>query len=1006
MMKRIHAYGYALLLVLLMGTRAMSQSAVSGKVTDGKTKEALIGVSVTIKGTTTGTITDVEGNYTIQATPANELVYSYIGYLPQTIVVGNQTTLNVTLEEDSKSLEELVVVGYGVTQKRDLTGAVGTVDAKQLKDLPVSRVDQALQGRAAGVLVTSANGSPGARSTIRIRGGNSIKADNEPLYVIDGFIVGTDFNLNNINTNDIASIEVLKDATAISIYGTRGANGVILVTTKSGDSFKGGKPNVSVNLYRGVQSLARKIDYLDGFERADYGTEFAKNSSSVDPFADKSEVANTDWQDLISQNGAISNMDVSVGGNTKDLNYYVSANYFNQEGIIKGTGLERYSLRANLDFKLSSKVKAGIRLNGSFLKTDNDKVDLWAMRLALTSYPAYYPDGTTFWDQNIVQGGPLRNPLADVSLRTDFTYGTNLLTTAYVEYSPWKNVTLRSTIGPKINWGKTNQFDPGNLPDRAAAQQGGFAKIENNFSYDILQENTVTFNKDFNANNRINLLAGFTWQKGLNETASAQTQGLSINAISYDNLSLGDPLSYRIGSDLKNSRQLVSWLARANYTLNDKYIFTAVGRVDGASVYSGSNNAYAFFPSVAFAWRIIDESFMKNQRVFSNLKLRSSFGSAGKESIDPYSTLAVLQNNILVFNDTQTVGIQRGRPANPKLKWETTDQLDVGLEFGFLNNRISGEIDYYYKKTKDLLLARQIPKVTGFDTKLENIGSIQNQGLEFLLNTINVDKRDFSWKSTLTLSGNRSKVLNLAGVDEIIIYNLEQGGPGAKLITGRPVGVFTGVQYLGTYKSEEEIKSDGNLGIRQVVGGPRFKDTNGDGKINNDDHVEMGNPEPTIFGGMNNSFRYKNFTLDLFLQGTLGNDIYHEYNQQGFFGLSETNVYAEQRNRWSPTNPNSNIPKAGGIASLSDVVSNSAMLEDGSHLRLKTLKVEYNLPLQSKVIKGLSVYAVGSNVFLLSKFRGYDPESTRFGANSTVRGIIRNQYPNAKTYTLGLKANF
>lgn len=993
-----------ILILLFLCFKVSAQSGISGKVLD-RNGEPLIGVSVTLKGTSIGSITDLEGKFTIKASTTDELVFTYVGYLPQTISVGNKTIIDVTMEEDSKVLDEVVVVGYGVTRKKDLTGAVGTIDSKQLNNVPASRVDQALQGRAAGVLVTSANGSPGARSTIRIRGGNSINANNEPLYVIDGFIVGTDFNLNNINTNDIESLEVLKDATAISIYGTRGANGVIMVTTKSGDAFKGSKPTVGINLYSGVQTMARKIAYLNGPDRAQYGTDFAKNSNSADPFANKSEVANTDWQDLISQTAAITNADISVGGNTKAVNYYVSTNYFKQDGIIKGTGLERYNLRTNLDFKLNSKLKAGIRMNGSFVKTQNDKVDLWDMRLVLTSYPLAYPNGA-FWDQNIVQGGALRNPMADIALRTDFTYNTNILTTAYVEYNPWKNITIRSTIGPKITFSKTNQFFSGDLPTRAAAKQGGFAQIANGFGFDLLQENTVTYNKEINKNNRLNLLGGFTWQKGSDESFYAQTQGLTINAINYDNLSLGDPLSYRIGSGFSNSRQLVSWLARANYTFKDKYMFTAVGRVDGASVYAGSNNAYAFFPSVAFAWRIIDEPFMKNQNLFSNLKLRTSFGSAGKESIDPYSTLAVLKNNILVFNDAQAIGIQRGRPANPELKWETTEQLDIGLEFGFLNNRISGEIDYYHKKTKDLLLARQIPKVTGFDTKLENIGSIQNQGLELIINSVNVNKKDFGWKSTLTLSGNRSKVLNLAGVNEIIIYSLEQGGPGAKLITGQPVGVFTGVQYLGTYKSQEEITADGNLGIRQVVGGPRFKDSNGDGKINNDDHVVMGNPEPKVFGGINNSFRYKNFTLDAFFQGTLGNDIYHEYNQQGFFGLSEVNVYAEQKNRWTPENPTSNIPKAGGVASLSDVISNSAMLEDGSHLRLKTLRLEYVIPVKSKVISNLSVYSMGTNVLLFSKFRGYDPESTRFGTNSTVRGIVRNQYPNAKTYTFGLKANF
>lgn len=317
------------------------------------------------------------------------------------------------------------------------------------------------------------------------------------------------------------------------------------------------------------------------------------------------------------------------------------------------------------------------------------------------------------------------------------------MATTYVEFNPFKNITIRSTIGPKINWSKRNEFDPGTLPQRATAQTGGFGNISSSFEYDILQENTISWNKEFHKDNRLDILGGFTWQKGARESMFAQTQGISIDAISYDDLSLGDPLTYRVGSGFNNSRQLVSWLSRANYAFKNRYLFTVVGRVDGASVYSGSNNTYAFFPSAAAAWRIIEEPLLKNQKLFSNLKLRASYGSAGKESISPYNTLAVLDNNVLIFNDTQAIGIQRGRPANPDLKWETTDQLDIGLEFGFLNNRITGEIDYYYKKTRDLLLARQIPRATGFNTKLENIGSIQNQGLELMINSVNVNQKDF-----------------------------------------------------------------------------------------------------------------------------------------------------------------------------------------------------------------------------------------------------------------------
>lgn len=1006
MKRKIPRINAIVLVLLLLSLGSYAQSQISGKVTD-ENDEGLIGVSVAVKGTTRGAITDVSGNYTITASPGEVIDFSSIGYQTQSITLGNQTVLNLTMTEDSEALDEVVVVGYGVTKKRDLTGAVGSVDAEQLENIPAPRVDQMLQGRAAGVQVTAVNGAPGARASIRIRGGNSVNADNEPLYVIDGFIVGTDFDLNTINPNDIESLEILKDATAISIYGTRGANGVILITTKSGKDAVKGQPKVSVNLYGGVQALARKIDFLDGPQRVAYGQELAEFAGEADPFADGSELGNTDWQDLVTQTAAIYNGDISLSGRTDAMNYFVSMNYFNQDGIIKGTGLERYNLRVNLDFKISKKLNAGIRFNGAYTDTENNKLDLWNMRETLTAFPVYYPDGTTYWDQNIVTGGVLRNPLADVELTTDFTLRTNLLTSAYIEFKPFKDVTIKSTIGPNVSWSRRNNYDPSLLPVRQAAQTGGLASINNSLGYDILQENTITWNKTFNQNHRLNMLGGFTWQKGASEFFSAQTQGISVDALGYDALELGDPETYRVASDFNDSRQLVSWFGRANYSLKDKYLFTAVGRVDGASVYSGSNNAYAFFPSAAFAWRIIDEPFMQNQNLFSNLKFRTSYGSSGKESISPYNTLAVLGSGTLIFNDTQQVGIRRGRPSNPDLRWETTDQLDIGLEFGFANNRVSGEIDYYYKKTRDLLLARQIPRATGFNTKLENIGSIQNQGLELVINSVNVDKGDFKWESTLTLSGNRSKVLDIAGVNEIIIYSLEQGGPGAKLIVNEPVGVFTGVEYLGTYKSQEEIDADGNLGVRQVVGGPRFKDENGDGIINNDDHVIMGNPEPLLFGGLNNSFSYKNFSVDIFLQGTYGNDIYNEFAQRAFFGRSTSNFYSETLDRWTPTNNTSDIPRAGSMVSIADIRSNSALLEDGSHLRLKNLRVGYDVPLSgSNSLKSMNVYMAGSNLFLLSSFRGYDPEANRLGTNSTVRGIIRGEYPNARVVTFGVRANF
>lgn len=990
------------------------EQTIRGTVTDQENGEPLPGVNVLVKSTTLGTVTDVDGNYTLNVPDDVEvLVFSSIGYATQEVEINGRTEINVSMAADVQSLEEVVVVGYGAVKKSDLTGSVAKVEGDALANIPSPRVDQLLQGRAPGVNITSVSGAPGARASIRIRGGNSVQGNNEPLYVIDGFIAGTDFNLSNINVNDIESVEILKDASAISIYGTRGANGVILITTKDGSGATGGRPNVSFNAYTGFQALARKIDFLNGAERAAYGSEYAEFSGESNPFVDESLIADTDWQEAVTQTAPISNMDLSIRGNTEKVNYYVSGNYLNQRGVIRESGLERYNVRANLDFKLAEWVRIGARINTAYRQNDNNLVDLWSARLALTSFPAYKEDGS-FWDENYVQGGPFRNPLADLALRTNQTLATNLLGNFYIEIEPIDGLVIRSTVGPQLNWSKQNIFDSGRLPFRAASQTGGRARIANTFNAQILQENTITYSKEINENHRFNIMGGFTWQKSRTEGFMAETEGLPNDGVSFDVLEVGNPESFRINSNFIDPFQIVSWIGRANYTLRDKYLLTFAGRVDGASRFSGANNEYAFFPSAAVAWRLSEEKFIQNLNVFDNLKLRASYGVSGSQAIDAFSTLAILDPEVLIFNNTQTIGVRRARPYNPELKWETTHQFDLGLEAGFFNNRLTFELDYYHKKTVDLLLNREIPRQTGFSQRLENIGSLQNQGLELLVNTVNVDRDNFHWATTLTLAGNRSKVLELGGVDEINIYNIDQGGPGAKLIVGEPVGVFTGLEYLGTWKTQAEIDQSGYDGLRTVVGGPRFRDTNGDGQISfNDDFYIIGNPEPDIFGGINNSFQWKDFTLDILFQGSLGNEVYNEYAQRGFFGRSDQNIYAVARNRWTEENPNSNIPRAGSAISIADVPSNSELVEDGSHLRLKNVRLAYQVPTSSVTwLNNLSLYVTGTNLFLWTDFRGYDPEATRIGPdsgdtfNSVIRGVIRAEYPNARTFTFGLNANF
>ena len=986
---------------------------VKGKVTDAATGEGLPGVTVVALRTGNGTVTDIEGKYSLIVEEGSTLAFSFIGYTTQEIPVGNRSVINVQLEEDVKSLEEVVVVGYGSVQKRDLTGAVAKIDGDELTNIPTPRVDQLLQGRAAGVNVTSTSGEPGARASIRIRGGNSIQGDNEPLFVIDGFIAGTDFNLNNINVNDIESIEILKDASAISIYGTRGANGVILITTKDGSGAVGGKPVLSFNTYTGMQTQARKIDFLNGAERAAYGSEYADFSGESNPFVDESLIGETDWQEMLTRTAPITNVDFSVRGNSEKVNYYVSANYLNQQGVIKNSGFERYNLRANFDFKLADWATFGARINTSFNQNDNNLVNLWEARLALTSFPAYKNDGS-FWDENYVQGGPFRNPLADLALSTDGTVGNNFLGNFYIELEPLKGLMIRSTLGPQLNWNKRNQFASGQLPFRAASQLGGYARVFNSFNKQILQENTVSYSKEINKNHRFNIMGGFTWQTSITENFSAETDGLPNDGVSFDLLEMGNPETFRINSNFVDPFQIVSWIGRGNYTLLDKYMFTVSGRVDGSSRFSGANNQYAFFPSAAFAWRLSDEPIIKDLGVFDNLKLRTSYGISGSQGIDAFSTKAILSPTILIFNNTQQNAVRQDRPSNPELRWETTSQLDLGIEAGFFKNRLTFELDYYYKKTEDLLLNREIPRQTGFNQRLENIGSLQNQGLELMINSVNVDNGNFQWSTTVSLAGNRSKVLDLGGVDEIIIYTLSQGGPGAKLIVGEPVGVFTGLEYLGTWKSQAEIDEFGYDGLRTVVGGPRFGDTDGDGQISdNDDFSIIGNPEPDVFGGINNSLQWKSFSLDVFFQGTLGNEVYNEFAQRGFFGRSDQNIYGSARNRWTEANPNSNIPRAGSAISIADIPSNSELVEDGSHLRLRNIRLGYQVPTEGlNWLSHLNLYVTGNNLFLWTDFRGYDPEASRIGPNSgdvfsnVIRGVVRAEYPYARTFTVGLNATF
>lgn len=973
--------------------------------------EPLIGVNILVKGTTRGTVTDYDGKFSIELAEGEEvLVFSYTGYQRLEVSVANRTMIDVVMTPDNALLEEVVVIGYGVQRKKDLTGSVSKVGGEDLENLPVARIDNMLQGRAAGVQVSQISGQPGAATTIRIRGGNSIQGNNEPLWVIDGVIVGTDYNLSNLNTNDIESIDILKDAVAVSIYGTRGANGVILVTTKSGAGAEG--THVSFNMYRGQQSMVTQVEFLNGQEHAIYANEDAEFRNSALPFPDLSAVPDVNWIDQVTQSAPVLNLDASVSGASENgkVNYYLSGNYFNQEGIVRASGIEKYIFRTNMDIKLSELFKVGFRVNVSNFRQENPKFNIDGLYLSTTPTRAIYDADGNFTALDPITDGITSNYEADIQLRQNHDQVTNILGSAYVEFTPLKNLVFKSTMSPELNSFKQNIFNPGALPNNAIIQNGGNARVNNSLQKSWINENTLSYNAAVGKADHLTLLAGFTLQKTQFESSFAQSQGLSNDVTGFNNLAFGaDPTRNEVGSSF-NSFQLVSYLGRANYSLNEKFLFTVVGRLDGSSRFAPGNK-YAFFPSAAFAWRLIEEDFIQSMDLFSNLKFRASYGLSGSQAIPSYRTLAVLNAANTTFGEVEKPGVVLGRPENPELKWETTRQLDLGLEMGFFDNRLAIEIDYYQKETKDLLLNAQLPRQTGFVSKLQNIGKVENKGVELLINSVNVRNSNFRWNTTLTISANRNKVVDLGGVDFInLVTPAQQGGTGARLIVGESVPVFTGVRYLGTWKSQEEIDAAG-IGGSQDVGGPHFEDTNGDGEVNEDDFIVLGSPQPDFYYGIGNTFTYKNFELDIFFQGTQGNEVFNSLTQTAFFGRPETTKYKETLNRWSPQNPTSDIPVAGSVASLSEIFNNSEMIEDGSHLRLKSLRLAYNFTGESlglKGVQGIQVYLAGSNLFVLSDFRLKDPETSQFSRNSDNLsfGFSRGQYPSSRIVSVGARVDF
>jgi TonB-linked SusC/RagA family outer membrane protein len=1004
---------------------AQQKKSITGRVTDNE-GVPIIGANIVEVGTTNGTVTDVDGNFTLSVEPTATIRISYIGYLEQSINTEGQSVFNITLLEDTQSLEELVVIGYGTVRKSDLTGAVSSVKAEELQSTPITSIDQGLGGRAAGVMVTQTSGMPGAVASIRVRGSSSLQGGNEPLYVIDGFPVynGSGFGntggnarysgLSTINPSDIESIEILKDASATSIYGARAANGVVLITTKSG---RRGTDIITFDATYGVQNVVKKIDVMNALEYAELSNEAYMNDGLAPPYNEaemqkiRQNPKGTDWQDEVFRTAPTQNYQLTFSGGDQKMIYSVSVNYINQEGIIRSSDFERYSGRINLDRNVLDNLRLGTNLTMSKTISNAVRTDAGGREGVASSAMKFNPILPVFIDEKLKIYTPVNspgivyaNPVATADEMIRENQAVRLLGNIFAEWEIIPDLKAKVSFGTDLFNTKFNTYIPSNI-----YESGGVASatINGDYTTNWLNENTLSWNKEINEDHRISLLGGITFQQNHYEGVTASSQDYVNDVLKYNSLQAG--ATYNQPSSSNTDWSLISYLGRANYNFKERYLFSLSARVDGSSRF-GTNNKYAFFPSGAFAWRLSEEDFIQDLGFFDNLKLRTSYGFTGNQEIGLYNSLPTLTSTTYTIGRALVTGFYPNKIPNPDLKWEKTSQLNVGLDIGLLNNRFRITSDYYYKKTTDLIYDVGVPFVSGFSTSLQNIGSVENQGWELAFESDNLTGQ-FEWTTNFNISFNRNKILELGGEDYKDVGEGDghlKTGSVHRLIVDEPIGLFYGYVFDGIFQNQAELDA-GPKSPTNWVGGRRYADLSGpegvpDGVVNATyDRTIIGDPNPDFFGGLTNTFYYKGFELNLFLQYSYGNDIFNYNAIELELPSGGQNVYADLVNRWKPDNASNQYPVATTNRSA---VFSSAYIEDGSYLKVKTLTLAYHFPeLKTRHLSGLKLYVTGNNLLTFTNYRGYDPEVSYQGATNLELGEDFGGYPQARTFLFGVSFN-
>ena len=991
---------------------------LSGRVIDAK-GEPIPGANISVKGTTIGTITDMDGNFSIDVNPNQILTISFIGYETKTIPVSNQKTLNVVLQETVNQLDELVVVSYGTQKKRDLTGSVSKIDAGELESFPVGQFAQKLQGQVAGVQINQSTGQPGKGMGFRIRGAASINGGSSPLFVVDGIPINMD--LSSINPDEIETFSILKDAAATSLYGSRAANGVVLITTKRG---KQGKTQVDVNASFGIQTLKglKTPDVMNGEEFAQYKKEYYEDAARYEGYTggvpeqyqNPSQYGTgTNWYDLLTRNAATQNYSISVTANKDKFNTAIVLGYFRQDGVMYNSNFERYSLRANNDYQVNDRLKLGLNIAPTLQIKNNQNTDggwqiLSAAFLADPTVNPYDENGEPILSLNSPGMFPQPNWIRVLHEKTSKTQDLALLSNAFAELDIWNGIKYKFQAGFDLGAKNYRDFTPSTAGGAmfTAPPQKASGRYNTNFHYSWTIENMLMYNHKF-GNHNIDALVGYSAQKYSNEYNQ-----LTATDFPSDDIPWMGAGATKNGDNNIEQWALASVIARANYSFKDRYLLQATFRRDGCSRF-GAGNKYANFPSISAGWIVSDEAFMEPvTNVMNYLKIRASYGLTGNYNIGNYRYIAGVSTYNYVLGGSLAPGKGLGNLGNNALTWEETKQLDLGVDIGFLNDRIYLMYDYYNKKVDGLLYQVDIPRASGFSNIYSNIGDYKAWGHEITLQSRNL-VGDFKWTTNLNIAFNRNEITKMG------TNNTPKGGYSNqedfnRLAVGEPIGIFMGYVFDGVYMTEEEFNSQPKHASSEI-GTVRMKDVSGpngvpDGIIDNNDRVKIGDPNPDFIYGMTNEFSWKNFDLSILISGQVGGDIInsnyeHTLNIDGCF-----NVLKKVANRWrSPENPgDGQVPRTKAGTTELFRFNNSSWVYDASYLTIKNITLGYTIPIKpSQYLYKLRVYVTAKQLVTFTKYPGMNPEiamNEDMGWNGL--GVDRTTYPVPRTFSIGCNISF